>query len=160
MEYVCKYRVCKLKCGVPLFVPTTGRHTTTDKQARKPYVLLASLTYCSYGICLECLKIMLLLALLLGLVIHLSLFRSFKKKWLHTTNLMIMQLATNNNVLFTQKKKKMCSQGFWSSLWIYLSVNWLLNFWGFKKSIFPVKLNILMWSHFKYLFWNLVLILD
>lgn len=80
--------------------------TTTDKQARKPSVLLASLTYCSYGICLECLKIMLLLALLLDLVIHLSLFGSFKKKWLHTTNLMTMQLATNNNVLFTQKKKK------------------------------------------------------
>lgn len=76
MKYVCKYRVCELNCDVLLLLPITGRH---HREASKHTICAVGIadTLYSYGICLEYLKIMLLLVLLPYLIIYLSLFGGF-----------------------------------------------------------------------------------
>ena len=61
-------------------MPTTGRQH--HREAGKHTICAAGIKdiLYSHGICLEYLKIMLLLVLLLDLIIHLSLFGSLKKK--------------------------------------------------------------------------------
>lgn len=77
MKYACKYHVCELNCNVLLLLPVTGRHhREASKRAICVVVGIADTRY-SYGICLEYLKMMLLLVLLLYLIMYLSLFGGF-----------------------------------------------------------------------------------
>lgn len=64
MKYVCKYHIYELSCGVLVLLPITGRH---HREASEQAICAGGIagTLYSYGICLQYLKIMLLLVLLL-----------------------------------------------------------------------------------------------
>lgn len=84
-------------------VPHSGlcQSQETPQRRDKQAICAAGITdtLYSHGLCREHLKARFSAVTVLCLITYLSSLTAFKKKWLYTTNLMIMQSAANNNVL-------------------------------------------------------------